>query len=129
MRDSRIDTLGEAPKSVVYYPFAQRPRRLTVIARTAGDPAVIAPTIRAAVNAIDASAKIDVSTLREAASMELNMRRVGTQMTGVIGLVGMLLTTIGLYGIVSVPGRVQDARARHPHGPRRHLGAAIPRSP
>jgi predicted permease len=39
VRDSRIDTLGEAPKSVVYYPFAQRPRRLTVIARTSGDPA------------------------------------------------------------------------------------------
>ncbi len=99
--DSKIDTLGEAAKSVVYYPFAQRPRRLTVIARTSGDPALTAPTVRAAVNAIDASAKVDVSTLREAASTELNMRRVGTQMTGAIGLVGMLLTAIGLYGIVS----------------------------
>jgi ABC-type antimicrobial peptide transport system permease subunit len=101
VRDSKIDTLGEAPKSVVYYPFAQRPRRLTVIARTSGDPAAMAPTIRAAIQAIDASTKIDVSTLRDAASTELNMRRVGTQMTGAIGLVGLLLTTIGLYGIVS----------------------------
>jgi putative ABC transport system permease protein len=101
VRDSKIDTLGEAPKSVVYYPFAQRPRRLTVIARTSGDPALIAPTVRAAVNAIDVRAKIDVSTLRDAASTELNMRRVGTQMTGAIGLVGVLLTTIGLYGIVT----------------------------
>jgi putative ABC transport system permease protein len=101
VRDSKIDTLGEAPKSVVYYPFAQRPRRLTVIARTSGDPAVTVPTVRAAVNAIDVSAKIDVTTLREAASTELNMRRVGTQMAGAIGLVGVLLTTIGLYGIVS----------------------------
>jgi putative ABC transport system permease protein len=99
--DSKIDTIGEAPKSVVYYPFAQRPRRLTVIARTVGDPARTVPTVRAAVNAIDASAKVDVSTLREAASTELNMRRVGTQMTGAIGLVGMLLTAIGLYAIVS----------------------------
>ena len=49
VRDSKIDTLGEAPKSVVYYPFAQRPRRLTVITRTSGDPALAAPTIRAAV--------------------------------------------------------------------------------
>jgi putative ABC transport system permease protein len=101
VRDSKIDTLGEAPKSVVYYPFAQRPRRLTVIAQTSGDPAAIATTVRAAVQAIDASAKLDVSTLREAASTELNMRRVGTQMTGAIGLVGVLLTTIGLYGIVA----------------------------
>jgi predicted permease len=101
VRDSKIDTLGEAPKSVVYYPFAQRPRRLTVITRTSGDPALAAPTIRAAVSALDASARIDVATLREAASTELNMRRVGTQMTGAIGIVGLLLTTIGLYGIVS----------------------------
>jgi putative ABC transport system permease protein len=101
VRDSKIDTLGEAPKSVVYYAFAQRPRRLTVIARTAGDPALIAPTIRAAINALDASAKSDVTTLREAASTELSMRRVGTRMVGAIGLVGLLLTTIGLYGIVS----------------------------
>lgn len=101
VRDSKIDTLGEAPKSVVYYPFAQRPRRLIIIARTSGDPAALTPTVRAAVNAIDVSAKLDVSTLREAASTELNMRRVGTQMTGAIGLVGVLLTTIGLYGIVS----------------------------
>jgi putative ABC transport system permease protein len=99
--DSKIDTLGEAPRSVVYYAFAQRPRRLTVIARTSGDPAVTAPTIRAALNALDASAKFDVTTLREAASMELSMRRVGTRMVGAIGLVGLLLTTIGLYGIVS----------------------------
>ena len=100
-RDSKIDTLGEAPKSVVYYAFAQRPRRLTIIARTSGDPALAVPTIRAAVNALDASAKSDVTTLREAASTELSMRRVGTRMVGAIGLVGLLLTTIGLWGIVS----------------------------
>jgi putative ABC transport system permease protein len=109
VRDSKIDTLGEAPKSVVYYAFAQRPRRLTVIARTAGDPATVAPTIRAAIQALDVSTKIDVSTLRDAASTELNMRRVGTQMAGAIGIVGVLLTTIGLYGIVSYLVRSRSA--------------------
>lgn len=101
VRDSKIDTIGEAPKSVVYYPFAQRPRRLTVIARTSGDPDALVPAVRAAVNALDASAKVDVSTLREAASLELGMRRAGTEMVGAIGLVGVLLTAIGLYGVVS----------------------------
>jgi ABC-type antimicrobial peptide transport system permease subunit len=114
VRDSRIDTIGEAPKSVVYYPFAQRPRRLTVIARTPGDPALAVPAIRAAVSALDASAKIDVSTLREAASTELNMRRAGTRMVGAIGIVGVLLAAIGLYGIVSylVASRTADLAIR-----------------
>jgi putative ABC transport system permease protein len=114
VRDSRIDTIGEAPKSVVYYPFAQRPRRLTVIARPPGDPALAVPGIRAAVGALDASAKIDVSTLREAASTELNMRRAGTRMVGAIGIVGVLLAAIGLYGIVSylVASRTADLAIR-----------------
>jgi hypothetical protein len=101
VRDSRIDTIGEAPKSVVYYPFAQRPRRLTVIARTAGDPAVVLRSVRAAVADVDATASVTVGTLRDAASTELEMRRVGTQMAGAIGVVGLLLTAIGLYGVVS----------------------------
>ena len=101
VRDSRIDTIGEAPKSVVFYPFAQRPRRLTVIARTAGNPATMLPAFRAAIGQLDAAAKVSIGTLREAASTELSMRRVGTQMIGAIGIVGLLLTAIGLYGVVS----------------------------
>lgn len=101
VQDSRIDTIGEAPKSVVYYPFAQRPRRLVVMARMAGDPASAVPAVRAAILALDSGSRVEVSTLREAASTELGMRQTGTQMAGAIGLVGALLTAIGLYGIVS----------------------------
>ena len=101
VRDSRIDTIGEAPKSVVFYPYAQRPRRLTVIARTAGDPAATLSAVRAAIGELDASASVTISTLRDAAGTELNMRRVGTQMIGAIGILGLLLTEVGLYGVVS----------------------------
>jgi hypothetical protein len=82
VRDSRIDTIGEAPKSVVFYPYAQRPRRLTVIARTAGDPAATLPAFHAAIGELDAGASVAITTLRDAAGTELNMRRVGTQMIG-----------------------------------------------
>ena len=101
VRDSRIDTIGEAPKSVVYYPYAQRPRRLTLIARTAGSPAAALPAVRAAIGELDATANVTIGTLRDVASSELSMRRVGTQMVGAIGVVGLLLTAIGLYGVVS----------------------------
>jgi len=101
VRDSKIDTIGEAPKSVVFYPYAQRPRRLTVIARTAGNPAATLPAFGAAIGELDATANVTIGTLREAASTELTMRRVGTQMVGAIGIVGVLLTAIGLYGVVS----------------------------
>jgi len=99
--NSKLDTIGEAPKSVVYYPFAQRPRRLTVIARTAGDPAAMLPAVRRAMTELDSAAGVSVGTLKDAAGMELSMRRVGTQFVGAIGIVGLLLTAIGLYGVVS----------------------------
>jgi putative ABC transport system permease protein len=99
--NSKLDTIGEAPKSVLYYPFAQRPRRLTVIARTAGDPAAMLPAVRRAMTELDSAAGVSVGTLRDAASTELNMRRVGTQFVGAIGILGLLLTGIGLYGVVS----------------------------
>jgi putative ABC transport system permease protein len=101
VRDSRIDTIGEAPKSVVYYPWAQRPGRLTILARTTGDPAVLLSAFRQAIDEVDQAATVTVSTLRDAAGTELAMRRVGTQMAGAIGLVGLLLTLIGLHGVVA----------------------------
>jgi predicted permease len=101
VRDSKIDTIGEAPKSVVFYPYAQRPRRLTVIARTSGNPAATLSAFRAAIGEIDATASVTISTLRDEADTELSMRRVGTQMVGAIGILGLLLTSIGLYGVVS----------------------------
>jgi putative ABC transport system permease protein len=101
VRDSKIDTIGEAPRSVVYYPFAQRPRRPTVIARTAVDPATLLPAVRAALDGLDAAASVRITTLRDAASTELTMRRAGTEMVGAVGLVGLLLAAIGLYGVVS----------------------------
>jgi putative ABC transport system permease protein len=101
VRDSKIDTIGEAPKSVVFYPYAQRPRRLTVIARTTVNPAGTLAAFRAAIGELDATASVTIGTLRDAAGTELAMRRVGTQMVGAIGILGLLLTSIGLYGVVS----------------------------
>jgi putative ABC transport system permease protein len=99
--NNKMDTIGEAPKSVLYYPFAQRPRRLTVVARTTGDPALVLPAVRRAIEEVDPTTDARVTTLREAASSELAMRQTGTIFVGAVGLVGMLLAAVGLYGIVA----------------------------
>jgi predicted permease len=121
VRDSKIDTIGEAPKSVVFYPYAQRPRRLTVIARTTGNPAATLSAFRAAIGELDATASVTIGTLRDAASTELTMRRVGTQMIGAIGILGLLLTSIGLYGVVSYLVASRSAEL----GIRMALGATV----
>jgi predicted permease len=99
--DYRIDTIGEAPKSVVYYPFAQRPRGLVVHARTSILPERVVPAMERAIAEVDPGVPVDVQTLGGATAMELNMRRVGTTLMGVVGVVGLLLALLGLYGVMS----------------------------
>ena len=99
--DIRIGTIGEAPESVLYYPFAQRPGRLIVHVRTSASPEGMVPTIARVVERLDGTVPVSVQTLRGAASLELTMRRVGTVLVGSIGVVGLLLTMIGLYGVMA----------------------------
>jgi predicted permease len=101
VRDSRIDTIGEAPLSVIYYPFAQRSGRLIVHIRTSGSPDNMVSTLARALEGVDGTVRVSVETLRAAASLELTMRRAGTVLIGSIGLVGLLLTMIGLYGVMA----------------------------
>jgi hypothetical protein len=100
VRDSRIDTIGEAPQAVLYYPFAQRPGRLIVHVRTSVPPGSLISTVGRAIEDIDGTVPVSVQTLRGAASLELTMRWAGTVLMGSIGMVGLLLTMIGLYGVM-----------------------------
>jgi predicted permease len=101
VRDSKIDTLGEAPQSVLYFPYAQRPRALVLHLRTAAAPATSIPAVTEAIGKIDGVARLTVETRAEAASLEMSMRRSATVMLGAIGGIGLLLTLIGLYGIMA----------------------------
>ncbi len=100
VRDHRIGTIGEAPQSVIYYPFAQRPRTLIIHARTLSPDALVR-SVQSAIDDIDATVPVSVQTLRSATSLEMNMRRVGTILMGAMGGVGLLLAMIGLYGVMT----------------------------
>jgi putative ABC transport system permease protein len=101
VRDHRIGTIGEAPQSIIYYAFAQRPRNLVVHARTSTPPDALVAAVRQAIDDIDGTVPVNVRTLRGATSLELTMRRVGTVLMGTMGAVGLLLAMIGLYGVMS----------------------------
>jgi ABC-type antimicrobial peptide transport system permease subunit len=97
----KMDTIGEAPKSILYYPVAQRPRRLTVLARSVREPTMVLPAVRKAIEELDPTTDAAVTTLREAASSELAMRQTGTIFVGAVGMLGLLLASVGIYGIVA----------------------------
>jgi predicted permease len=122
VRDHRIGTIGEAPQSVVYYPFLQRPRTLIIHAQ-ASSPDGLMTSVQRAIDDIDATVPVTVQTLRTATSLEMNMRRLGTVLMGAMGAVGLLLAMIGLYGVMTFIAASRTAEV----GIRMALGASRPR--
>jgi predicted permease len=119
VRDHRIGTIGEAPQSVIYYPFAQRPRTLIIHARTSSPDGLVAPVQRA-IDDVDATVAVSAQTLRNATSLEMSMRRLGTMLMGAMGAVGLLLAMIGLYGVMAYVAASRTAEV----GIRMALGAS-----
>jgi predicted permease len=123
VRDHRIGTIGEAPQSVIFYNFAQRPRSLVLHARTTASPDALIETVRRAIDEIDATVPVTVQTLRSATDMEMSMRRLGTFLMGAMGAVGLLLAMIGLYGVMTHLATARTGEV----GIRMALGASRPR--
>jgi predicted permease len=123
VRDNRLDTIGETPRSAIYYPYDQRPSRLIALVRTAGPPEPLVKTVNDVVRELAPSASSSVETLESATSMELEMRRGATNMIGAIGVVGALLTLVGLYGVMAYVVAARTAEV----GIRRVLGASTRR--
>ena len=101
--DSKYSTINEPATPFVYRPQAARwdPGR-TLFVRVSGDPGSAARTIQEAVASIDPLVpRIMITTLVREASTALLPQRVAAIVTGVLGLAGLFLAAIGLYGLVS----------------------------
>lgn len=102
-RDAKYAWLTEAKTPFAYFPVAQQwtPRQ-TVMVRSSATPSQTAIAIQRAVRAIDAGLPAPVvGTLREANAIVLLPQRVAAMVTGALGAIGLLMATVGLYGIIS----------------------------
>jgi putative ABC transport system permease protein len=85
-----------------YQPHTQGPRSMTVIVRTAGEPAAIAPALRAAIRELDPDQPLArVAPLDEVIGSQTAARRFSTWLLGAFGLAAMALTAIGLYSLLA----------------------------
>ena len=115
-RDAKYRSLSEELTPFVYFSIAQRAgTRRTLIVRTSGDPGMVAPAVHAAIREIDPTIpRPPLVTMREANSIVLFPQRMAATVTGVLGAVGLLLASIGLYGIIaySVTHRTREIGIR-----------------
>ena len=121
-RRSKYFSIGEDPKPYVYFPLRQgATRAMTVVARASGgDPATYLREIGDTIRRLDPIAPLyDVTTMAERVAMSMAPATGGAAALGIVGVVALALTALGLYGVVGQA----VAHRTYEIGVRRALGA------
>lgn len=102
-RNSKYFTLGEENALAMYTPYAQGPgtERLNFMIRAAEFPPGLVKVINRTLGELDQSAAIETKPMRDALVLALLPSRTGAAILGSIGVLGLVLASIGLYGVLA----------------------------
>jgi len=101
-RDSKYRNLGEDPRPFVYVPIQQQYMSRTVIAARSAHGQRLAGELRALLASMNPNLPIVQSLTFDAYSqLGLLPQRIAASVAGSLGLVGVLLAAIGIYGVTA----------------------------
>ena len=114
-KDIRSADLAHVEKNFFYFPAAlEYQTHMHLLVHTNGNLAATVKMIRAAAHSLDANIIVDASTLEENFEKWRIPSRILASLTGVLGFLGMLLSSLGIYGVVSyaVSSRIREIGIR-----------------
>ncbi len=107
VKDSRSRTLGEHLRPILYRSLAQDIGRdpdfrgVSLVVETQGNPAAMESAVRNQIHTLDpALAIFNAKTMEEHLRNALVLPRLAGTLFGVFGVTGLILTAVGLYGIM-----------------------------
>jgi putative ABC transport system permease protein len=103
VQDGKYLSLNEPPEPYFYLPYAQQPwGEMTVIVRVSTDARAMTGVFRRQVTELDAAMPVmQVTTIDEHMQSALVGQRAVAALVGALGGFGLLLSVIGLYGVVA----------------------------
>jgi ABC-type antimicrobial peptide transport system permease subunit len=99
----KYERLGEDPLAFMYLGHAQHwTSGMSVLVRTTGDPAELAPVLRNEIAALDPDLPVaDLRSMNNHLGIALLPARLAGTVLGIFGVLGLVLASVGIYGVMS----------------------------
>jgi macrolide transport system ATP-binding/permease protein len=101
-RDARSRWIWDKDETFLYLPLSWAgPSGQYLMVRTEGDPATVMSTARGAATTIDPLLRVSVRRIDETIAFQMAPFRAIAWLSGVLGILALLLASVGLYGVMS----------------------------
>jgi len=115
-RNSKYATLGEENAMALYVPFSQRNSAVFAhfFVRTRGAPEALVRKVDETLGDLDPAAAVETWDMRDVFAGALLPSRVGAAVLGSMALFGLMLASIGLYGVLlyAIQQRIREIGIR-----------------